>query len=367
MINQIIDKIFNVAPFLNNSLWSKSLLGNNLTNYVLAIVIFVVSLLFLKLIQVILLKYLKKLAKKTTTDIDDTFISVIGSIKPPFYSFLAFYVAVLFLNVSAVVMHVINAVLLIWVVYQAILAVQILIDYVINKKFVSSESDEGSAGVTSFISGLLKASLWAIGLLLVLSNLGVNITSLIAGLGIGGLAIAFALQNILADLFSSLAIYIDKPFQVGDFIVIGEHKGVVKKIGVKTTRIQSLQGEEVVIANQELTSSRVQNFKKMKERRISFSIGVTYETSANKVKSIPDIIKNIIESILDTRFDRTHFTKFADSALIFETVYYVESGDYTKYVDVQQDINFKIMEVFQKEGIEFAYPTQTVYVSKVSQ
>jgi len=363
MINQITDKIFDSVPALSNPLWVKNFWGNSVADYAVAVVTFIVFLILLKLIQVILLQYLKKLSKRTKTDIDDTFIGIVGSIRPPFYSFLAFYLALLFLNVSGAVEQVVNVILLIWVVYQVVIAVQILIDYVIKKKFADNE-EEGTAGVTAFISGLLKAALWAIGLLLVLSNMGVNITSLVAGLGIGGLAIAFALQNILADLFSSLAIHIDKPFQVGDFIVIGEHKGVVKKIGVKTTRIQALQGEEIVIANQELTSSRVQNFKKMEERRSSFSVGVTYETPAEKVQSIPGIIKNIIESMEEVRFDRANLKEFADSALVFEIVYYVSSGDYTKYADIQQDINFKIMEAFQKDGIEFAYPTQTVYVNK---
>jgi small-conductance mechanosensitive channel len=363
MINQIIDKIFNNITILNNPIWLVSFWGNSIAGYAVSLAAFLVFLVLLKLIQVVLLQYLKKLSKKTDTDIDDTFVSIIGSIRPPFYSFLAFYLAVLFLNISGMVLQTINAILLVWVVYQIVIAVQILIDFIINKRFLKEE-DKGSAGVTSFISGLLKASLWAVGFLVVLSNLGLNITSLVAGLGIGGLAIAFALQNILADLFSSLAIYIDKPFQVGDFIVIGEHKGVVKKIGVKTTRIQSLQGEEIVIANQELTSSRIQNFKKMEERRSTFSVGVTYETSAGKVKSVPGIIRSIIESIDGTKFDRTHLMEFADSALVFETVYYVESGDYKEYASIQQDINFKILEVFQKEGIEFAYPTQTVYVQK---
>jgi len=357
MINQIIDKVF------SNPLWVKNFWGNSVADYAVALVAFVVFLILLKLIQVVLLRYLKKLAEKTKTDIDDTFVGIVGSIKPPFYSFLAFYLALLLLNISSEVEQFVNIALLIWVVYQVIVAVQILIDYVIKKKFVDDTAEE-TEGVTSFISGLLKASLWAMGLLLILSNLGVNITSLVAGLGIGGFAIAFALQNILADLFSSLAIYIDKPFQVGDFIVVGEHKGVVKKIGVKTTRIQALQGEELVIGNQELTSSRVQNFKKMEERRSSFSIGITYETPTEKVKQIPSMIKDIIDGVSGARFDRSHFSEFADSALIFETVYYVESGGYTEYADIQQDINFKIMEVFQKEGIEFAYPTQTVYVTK---
>jgi len=364
MINQITNKIFNNISTLNNPIWLKSFWGNSIADYAIVLVIFAVFLVLLKLVQVILLRYLKKFSEKTSTDIDDTFVNIIGSVNPPFYSFLAFYLAILFLNISVILSKVINVILLVWIIYQVIIAIQILIDYIINKKFLSKTEDKGSAGVAAFISGLLKASLWAIGLLLILSNLGINITSLVAGLGIGGLAIAFALQNILGDLFSSLAIYIDKPFQVGDFIALGENKGTVEKIGVKTTRIRSAMGEEIVISNTELTSVRIQNYGRLKERRNVFTIGVTYDTPVEKMKKIQMLVKNAIESEESTRFDRVHFSSFGDSALNFDVSYFVESNNYQKFMDIKQGINFKILESFQKEGIEFAYPTQTVYIQK---
>jgi len=354
----MLEQIYNLS-FWNDIYW-----GNAIGDYAVAFGAFIVFLIGLKFIQIGVLGYLRRLSKKTATDIDDTLIEIVGSVRPPFYSFLAFYLATIFLSLSSVTQIAINTFLLVWIVYQVILAIQILIDYVVRKKFVSDEDDQGSRGIVSFISNLLKAALWAIGLLAILSNLGVNVNSLIAGLGIGGLAIAFALQNILADLFSSFAIHLDKPFKVGDFIVIGEHKGVVQKIGIKTTRIKALQGEEVVISNTELTSTRVQNFKKLEERRVSFDIGVLYETPIEKVKKIPGIIKEAIESTQNARFDRSHFMTFADSALVFSTVYYAESSDYAEYADAQQEINLKIMESFAREGIEFAYPTQTLHMAK---
>jgi len=354
----MLDQIYNL-PFWENMYW-----GNAVGDYAVAFVAFILSLIALKFVQRGVLGYLRQLSKKTATDIDDTLIDIVGSIRPPFYSFLAFYIATIFLAISGQIQSIVNTLLLIWIVYQIILAIQILIDYVVRKKFVSDEDDEGSKGITNFISGLLKATLWAIGLLAILSNLGVNVNSLIAGLGIGGLAIAFALQNILADLFSSFAIHMDKPFKVGDFIVVGEHKGNVVKIGIKTTRIKALQGEEIVISNTELTSTRVQNFKKLQERRVSFDIGVLYETPIDKVKKIPEIIKQAIDSTENARFDRSHFMTFADSALVFSTVYYAESSDYAEYADAHQEINLKIMKSFAKEGIEFAYPTQTLHMAK---
>ena len=354
----MFNKVYDI-PFSNLTYF-----GNSVGSYIVMFLAFLVFLIALKLLQVGVIGYLRRLSKKTKTDIDDTLVEIIDVIKPPFYSFIAFYFSTFFITLSTLAQTTINALLLIWVIYQILLAVQVLIDYVVGKKFINDDKDEGSQGVARFISGILKAVLWAIGLLVILSNLGVNVNSLIAGLGIGGLAIAFALQNILADLFSSFAIHMDKPFKVGDFIVVGDYKGVVKKIGIKTTRITALQGEEVVISNTELTSARVQNFKKLKERRVSFEIGVLYETSIDKVKEIPSIIENAVRSANLTRFDRSHFTTFADSALIFNTVYYVESDNYLEYATAQQLINIKIMEDFALKGIEFAYPTQKIYMAK---
>ena len=223
---------------------------------------------------------------------------------------------------------------------------------------------EPDNGIVSFMSGLLKASLWIVAALMVLSNLGVNVTGLMAGLGVGGLAIAFALQNVFADLFASFSIYLDKPFKIGDFIIVGEHTGTVEKIGIKTTRIRALQGEEIVISNQEMTSARVHNFKKLDERRISTQFGVTYDTPTETLKKIPDMIKKIVDEEKMTRFDRAHFTTFGDSALLFDLVYYIESQEYVDYLEAQQAMNFKIKEAFEGAGIDMAFPTQTIYIEK---
>ena len=206
--------------------------------------------------------------------------------------------------------------------------------------------------------------LWAIGLLLILSNLGIDVTSLIAGLGIGGIAIAFALQNILSDLFGSFSIYFDKPFKIGDFIVAGAHSGVVEKIGIKTTRLRALQGEEIVISNTELTSARVQNFKKMEKRRIVSSFGILYETPIEKIKNVKQIVKNIFDSLENTELGRIHFKELGDFSLNFEVVYNITTGDYDVYMDAQEKFNFALVEAFEKEGIGFAYPTQKVFLDK---
>ncbi|OGD67345.1 hypothetical protein A2442_01095 [Candidatus Campbellbacteria bacterium RIFOXYC2_FULL_35_25] len=342
------------------------ILGNTLLDYSYALGIFLVLFFAFRIFQFFILRRLEKLAKKTKTDIDDTLIGIIKSLKPSFYYFLAFYLATYSIVVSDLFKKISEGILLFLIVYQVILVVQIFIDYVLEKSLKNKDGDSDSRTAINSISKIAKFILWVLGLLLILSNLGVNITSLVAGLGVGGIAIAFALQNILADLFSSFAIYFDKPFKVGDFIVIGTDKGVVEKIGIKTSRLKTLQGEELVISNQELTSARIQNFKKMQERRCSFTFGVTYETPSDKLRAIPSYITAIVGSLEGVRFDRAHFNKFDDSALTYEVIYFVDSGDYTLYMDVQQEINFEIVEKFEKEGIDMAYPTRTVYMKNVS-
>ena len=200
--------------------------------------------------------------------------------------------------------------------------------------------------------------------ILILSNLGYNVNSLVASLGIGGIAVALAVQNILSDIFCSFTIYLDKPFVVGDRIVLDKYSGYVKKIGIRTTRIETLEGDELVVSNKDLTSSRIRNYKKMQRRRIVFQVGVEYETKAEKLKQIPKMIKQIIDNIEVIDFARVHFKEFGDSSLIFEIVYYTNSNDYDVYMDKQQELNLAIVEKFEEEKINIAYPTQTVFIKK---
>jgi small-conductance mechanosensitive channel len=224
-------------------------------------------------------------------------------------------------------------------------------------------ADPGAVATLDLLSFVLRLVVWVAVLLVMLDNLGVNITALVAGLGVGGIAVALAAQNILGDLFASLSIVLDKPFVVGDFLAMGEFLGSVEHVGLKTTRLRSLSGEQLVFSNADLLNSRIRNYGRMFERRISFSVGVTYQTPAEKLKRIPPIIRAAVESQERVRFDRAHFQAFGDSALVFEVVYYVLSPEYNIYMDIQQNINLTIYEQFTAEGIEFAYPTQTVFVA----
>jgi len=196
-------------------------------------------------------------------------------------------------------------------------------------------------------------------ILIGLDNLGINITTLIAGLGISGIAVALAIQNILGDLFASFSIVLDKPFVIGDFIIIDEYMGAVEHIGLKTTRIRSLSGEQLIFSNADLLKSRIRNYKRMFERRVVFSLGVVYQTPYEKMSKIPEIIRQAVEKNDHVRFDRAHFNAFGDYALLFETVYWIQDPDYTTYMNIQQAINLDILKQFGEVGIEFAYPTQT--------
>lgn len=217
----------------------------------------------------------------------------------------------------------------------------------------------GSIDIIAFVGRLL---IWVVVLLLTLDNLGINITALIAGLGIGGIAIALAVQNILGDLFASLSIAFDKPFVLGDFLVVGDFMGSVENIGIKSTRLRSLTGEQIVMSNADLLSSRVRNFQRMRERRVVFNLSVTYETPRERLQRIPGLVRQTLESQEQVRFDRCHFAKFGASSLDFETVYFVLTADFNRYMDIQQAVNFAIYSAFEELGIEFAYPTQKLVI-----
>lgn len=347
----------------NSTIWGGAYFGNTVEQYAIAALVFAALTVAFQIFQLILLSRLDSFAKRTKSDIDDVAIKIVRSIKPPIYLGIALLVAFNTLNLSSFIQEATTVAIITLVVYQVIIALQIFIDYILSKRFVKGDSEETDFALKT-IGNTIKVALWVIGFLLILQNMGVEVTSLIAGLGIGGVAVALAAQNILGDLFSSFAIVFDKPFEPGDFIVVGEHMGTVEKVGIKTTRIRALQGEEIVISNQELTSTRIQNFKKMQKRRIVFTLGITYETRQSLVEKVPDFIEKAIRSQKKTEFDRAHFREFGDSALIFEVVYFVTSGDYNDYMDTQQNINLEIMKTFEKEKISMAYPTQTLFLKK---
>jgi small-conductance mechanosensitive channel len=202
-------------------------------------------------------------------------------------------------------------------------------------------------------------------LLLALDNLGVDVTALVAGLGIGGIAVALAVQNMLGDLFAALSITLDQPFVVGDFLILDDFLGTVEYIGIKSTRLRSLSGEQIIMPNSDLISSRVRNYGRMYERRVVFTVRVNYGTPYALVEEIPSIIRAAIERQPGTRFDRSHLASLGLHSLEYESVYYVLTGDYNKYMDTQQAINLEILREFARRGIEIALPTQKLFVDRL--
>lgn len=353
---------FSKASILNNPIAQQMVWNNTAAKYILSAAIFIGLIIFFALLKRYFFLKLKKLAKKTKNQLDDMFTEVINKIKWPFYAAISLYIAALFLTLPEIAKKGLNYLLIIVITYEIIKVLYVMIEFMTERAI--EKDTKGNKEIIKLIGRIVKIILIILAAVLILSNLGYNVSSLIAGLGIGGIAVALAIQNILGDIFSSLSIYFDKPFKTGDVIAIGTDKGTVKKIGLKSTRIETLQGEELVISNNELTSVRIQNFKKMKKRRAIFQIGVIYEISAEKLEKIPEIIKNIITKNKGVEFGRCHFANYGDFSLNFEIVYFVNSNDHKEYMDVQQKINLEIFKTFQKEKIEFAYPTQTVLVNK---
>lgn len=318
----------------------------------LAISIFVLLFVF----QFILGKKMKYLTSKTPFAFDDAVANAIDSIKVATLLIIALYFAVKPLPLP-VWANQLTSFFFLFAVFAELVKITEAVILVIISKTVPDESSLHA------IKLAVRIVLWTIGILMILSNIGFNVTSLIASLGIGGLAISLALQNVFQDLFSSFSILIDKPFEVGDMIVLSpEYSGTVERIGFKTTRLRTLQGEQLVVPNSQLTNQKVQNFKKLEERRVVTVISVTYETNIEKLKKIPAILESIIQPVKNATFGRAHLQLLADSSLNYELVYFVKSSEYIDYVSAEQSINLGIIEEFNKEGIEFAYPTQTVFV-----
>ena len=280
--------------------------------------------------------------------------------------FGAFF-GLLTLNLPATTHRIAEKVLLIATCWQVGLwATTAALAWIDKKRRHSMAEDRATAGSLGIIAIIVRALIWSVVLLLTLDNLGANITTLVAGLGIGGIAIALAVQNVLGDLLASLSITLDKPFVLGDFLIIDDFKGTVEHIGIKSTRLRSLDGEQIIMPNADLLKSRMRNYGRMQERRVLFSIGVTYETPRAKLERIPGIVRAIVETQPRVRVDRCHLARLGSYSIDCEVVYYVLSAEYGVYMDIQQDINLKLIEAFEREQIEFAYPTQKQWTAALS-
>jgi len=339
--------------------------SNSGQDYLLALGILIGSLVILKVLQKIVITHLKKIALKTATDLDDILIDIVSKIKPPFYLIISLYLSLNYLTLVDWLSKAIKILFLMVLVYEGIQALQRLFKFVIHQALKKNGDENQAKATVKTLNIFIQIILWSIGLLLVLANMGVDITSLIAGLGIGGIAVALALQNILSDIFASFSILIDKPFQVGDFIKSGNDMGIVEKVGIKTTRLRTLDGQMLIISNQELTKARVENFQQLKRRRALFTLGIIYETDRKILEEIPKIIKDIVSKQEKVELDRCHFKSYGDFSLNFEVSLYIDVTSYVEFLDVLQAINLDIFSRFKERGINFAYPTQLEYQKNI--
>jgi len=351
-----------------NELSNIEFFGNSLSEYLIAFGIFLLLFIAFKIFVKYILNHFKKLAGKTKNRFDDMIIDFIKEIKWQFYIILSVYISSNLLKIHPSVDATLYYLLLLasgfYIAKGISKAINHIVEVQIRKRQKTDENNSGS--LLKFLGLLIKIALWAIIILMVLSNMGIEITPLLASLGIGGIAVALALQTILGDLFGAFVIYFDKPFKEGDFIVVGNDMGVVKHIGIKSTRIQALQGQELVMSNTELINSRVNNYKQMEKRRIAFTFGVQYDTGITKLRRIKKIVSKIFDNIDGADLDRVHFKEFGDFSLNYEVVYYVESPDYMVYMNIQEEVNLNLYAEFEKAGIEFAFPTQTIHLAKSS-
>lgn len=341
-------------------------LNNSVKDYLFFIASLALGILVLYIIKKIVLKHLLAKAQKTETNVDETIIRGINKYLLPILYFGVLFLSINFIHVDETVLKILGIVFAALILFLGAKLISTVLIFIFNR-YWRKKKDDADLMAVKWIGVIIKVAVWTIALMLFLENIGVEVTALVAGLGIGGIAIAFAAQAVLADIFSFVTIFFDRPFEIGDFIIIDDLMGTVEHIGIKTTRIRSLSGEQLVFSNRDLTDSRLRNFKRMQNRRVVFRIGVTYNTQLQKLKEIPGIIGGIIESIEDVTFDRAHFFEFADFSLNFEIVYHVLSQDYAVYMDIQQKINLRIKEEFDARHIEFAFPTQTLHVHDAAQ
>jgi small-conductance mechanosensitive channel len=346
---------------------NQTILGNSLLQWLFAVAALLLGYLLLHLAKHFAGRRLAAIASRTETQWDDVFARAIDKTKALFLFVAAIFIAAQFLQLPEHTQLIFHNLFIVALLIQAGIWIGVItISTLEQHRLRTLKKDPAAATTINALGFLSRIIIWSVVVLVALDNLGIDVTALVAGLGIGGVAVALSLQNILGDLFSSLSIILDKPFVIGDFLIIDDYMGSVEYVGLKTTRVRSLSGEQLIFSNSDLLKSRIRNYGRMFERRVVFNIGVTYDTPREKLKRIPVIIREAIEAQEKTRFDRSHFMKYGDYSLQFETVYYLLSPDYNIYMDKQQAIYFTIHEAFEREHIEFAYPTQTLLVTQTA-
>lgn len=336
---------------------------NTIRQYLIAVSAILGGTILVLLIKKVIVRRLQKWAAKTPGTWDDFIVETFARFVVPILIWTIAYWAIHLLALSDEterVMHIATSIILTYYFLRLVSSVVVtLLKSGIRKREHGEEKIKQLGGLMMIINVFI----WFIGLVFLLSNWGIEVTPIIAGLGIGGIAVALAAQNILGDLFSYFVIFFDRPFEAGDFIVVDDKMGSVEYVGIKTTHIRSLSGEQIIIGNSNLTNARIHNFKRMLRRRIVFSVHIQYGTPMETVKKIPEILKKVVLSQALVTFDRAHFAAYNDWSLRFEVVYFVLTDDFNRYMDIQQAINIGIYEEFERQQIRFAIPTQSIVIT----
>lgn len=320
-----------------------------------ALLFIVIAFGLISLFRILIIRRIKKWTEKTAIIWDDFLISLAEKNVVPILYTWTFYIAAEYLSFNDKAERVIQVLLASFTTFFVVRMLSQIVRKFIYGFIQKQENNEGKIKQANGLIIILNIMIWMIGIVFLIDNLGYDVTTLIAGLGIGGIAIALAAQTILGDLFSYFVIFFDRPFEIGDFIIIDDKAGIVEYIGIKTTRIRTLSGEQLVCSNTDLTNARLHNYKRLSQRRIVFTIGVSYRTPLNQLKEIPSIVKSVIDHTEGISFARAHFSGYGEFSLNFECVYYVNNQDYNIYMDKQESILFDIYEVFAEKNIELSY------------
>jgi small-conductance mechanosensitive channel len=341
--------------------WDVMVLGNSVSAWLSALGVFLAINIALAAAKWGAISRLSRLAGQTSTSLDDAAVEIARRTHQTLIVLVSLYLASRYLILPDRLLEILHTVAIIAAFLQLGRWISAALFFWLGRYGERAAKTNASAATTiGALAFVGQLALWSVVLLLALDNLGVDVTALVTGLGVGGIAVALAVQNILGDLFASLSIIIDKPFVIGDFITVGDYSGTVENVGLKTTRLRSLSGEQIVFSNSDLLASRIRNYKRMYERRVAFTFGLHYQTTPEQLESIPQMVERIVRAQPVARFERAHFSKFGESSFDFEVVYWMTDPDYNLYMDVQQTVNLAMIRSFSSAGIHFANPTRTI-------
>lgn len=356
----------NWETLLTQDFLNRELLGNTVQRWFVSLATLLLIMVATWLVRTVVVKRLRKITRLTNTIWDDLVLELISRTRFFLYFILVLCFSLQPLKMSEKVTNGMKGLFFVSLFLQMGLWGNYAINYLVSdyaeKNF---QRDAGRTTTMAALGFLAKIFVWATVLLLLLDNFGINVSALVTGLGIGGVAIALAIQNILGDLFASLSIVLDKPFIIGDTINVDEKIGTVEQIGLKTTRLKSITGEQLIFPNSDLLKSRIRNYQRMQERRVVFTAGILYETASEKLDETRKIIQDVVESVEGVRFDRCHLANFGASSLDYEVVYWVLSADYNMYIHRHHEISVALVKAFRANGLDFAYPTRKLYVENV--